>query len=106
MSTLSAAEISPEPAIVPSAKATTSTYGLPSTAESVTDRIAIARIRARRFLTSTYQESANASRRALIELQKRMRRMKDEHPVAVLGVIASSALVLGMTLRICGSQRQ
>jgi hypothetical protein len=77
-----------------------STYGLPRRPESVADRIAIMLIRTRRFLASTCHESMCGSQRALAEVRHRARRMKDERPMVFLGLIAGSAFVLGMSLRI------
>lgn len=80
-------------------------YGLPSRAESLADRIAVTRIRARRFLVNARHESAAASERAIHELLRRTRRMKDERPMALLGIVAGSAFLLGITLRIWRSRR-
>lgn len=82
-----------------------SAYVLPPGPESLADRIAIARIRTRRFLASAFHESVRASQRVLIELRKRVGQMKDERPMDLLGLIAGSALVLGITLRIGRSRR-
>lgn len=105
-SILSAIGIQPERPILPPAEATgPSTYGLPSRPESVADRVIIARIRARAFIVSACRQSVSASERAILELQKRTRRMKNERPVAFLGFVAGSAFVLGLTLRIWRSRR-
>jgi hypothetical protein len=103
---LSTTGTQPEAPILPSAEtADSSAYGLPSRAESVADRIAIARIRARRAIASACKQSVGASRRAILGLQSRTRRMKNERPMELLGVVAGSAFVLGMTLRIWRSRR-
>jgi hypothetical protein len=82
-----------------------STYGLPRRPESLADRIAIVRIRTRRFLISACHQSMCASGRALAEARQRARRMRDERPLMLLGIIAGSAFVLGMSLRIGRSRR-
>jgi hypothetical protein len=83
-----------------------STYGLPRRPESIADRIAIVRIRTRRSLASGFHDSMSASRRALTEVRQRIRRMRDERPMMLLGLIAGSAFVLGISLRIGRSRRR
>lgn len=104
---MSGSDLQPEPSTLPAEaiESSTETYGLPSTAESMVDRIAITRIRARRFLASACRQSVSASKRAVVKLQNRTRRLKDECPVALLGVVAGSAFVLGVTLHIWKSRR-
>jgi hypothetical protein len=79
-------------------------YGLPSSPESLADRVAVARLKARRFLQGASRESVAASGRLIRELQQRTGRMKDENPMALLGIIAGSAFLLGVTLRIWRSR--
>lgn len=81
------------------------TYGLPSRPDSIADRVAIARIRTQQFLSSACHESKLASEWAIRKLRNETRKMKDERPLALLGIIAGSAFVLGMTLRLWRSGR-
>lgn len=105
-SILNAMGIPGEPLLPPADPAgEPSAYGLPSRADSIADRVAIARIRTRQFLRSAFHESRIDSERVIRDLRSKARRMKDEKPMALLGIIAGSAFVLGMTLRLWRSRR-
>jgi hypothetical protein len=75
-------------------------YGTPSAVNPGAAWLAKTKRQTRKLLRSAYCGSRHASNRLLAQVRIRGRRMKDERPIVLLGLIAGSAFLLGLTLRL------